>query len=85
MSQLSIPAGGGSRTAIIDAYPLQGSDDRLVRVTHDDRQFIIFRVSADLTVGQFTTWDVSGSYADSGHDWFEDRHAAMTYAKRATR
>ena len=63
----------------ITTYPLAGTDDRLVRVKHKDGHFIVFRICADLTVGQFTTWDVSGEYADAGHVSCEDRAAAKSF------
>lgn len=72
MSRLTLNAG---RSTTIDSYPLQGSDDRLVRVAHDDGQFIIFRDP------QLTTWDVSSGYGDWGHDSFDDRAAAARYIR----
>jgi len=61
---------------------LTGSDDHIVEVRHPDSHYIVFRVSADPTVGQFTSYDVSSQYADWGHDWIEDRTRAESAFRR---
>ncbi len=56
--------------------------DTLIELMHTDGQYVVYRVAADPTVGQFTTYDVSSEYADYGHDTYADRDLARSLFTR---